>query len=60
MESYQYMSALSYYNIHLIRFMFSYCIIIYNKYAILSCFIINHHKSLNISQISNQLLCDIL
>ena len=55
--SYQNMSSLSYHEIHLIRFIWSCCTFIYNKYVILSCFIINHHKTLLISQIPNQLLC---
>ena len=59
-EKYQYMSDLSYLEIHLIMFIFSYCIFIYNEYIILLCSIINHHNTLLISKISNQLLCDIL
>ena len=57
--SYHCMSALSYHEIHLMRFICSYCTLIYNKYVILLCFIIIHHKTLLISQISNQFLCDI-
>ena len=54
------MYALWYFEIHLIRFIWSYCIFIYNEYVILLCYVINHHNSLVITQISNQLICDIL
>ena len=60
MVSYQYMCALSDHAIHLIIFICSYCTFIYNKYFILLCFIINIHKILLITQISDQLLCEIL
>ena len=47
--SYQYMYALSYREIKLIRFICSYCIFIYNKYAILLCFLLIT-KTLYLSQ----------
>ena len=57
---YKYIYTLSYLEIQLIRFICSYCIFIYKKYVILLCLIINHHKTIIISQISNQWLCYIL
>ena len=54
------MSALSYREIQLLMFICSYFTFIYNEYVILLCFIIIHHKSQPISQILNQLICDIL
>ena len=56
MVSYQYISDLSYPEIHLLRFILSYCAFIYKKYVILLCFVINHHKSLLITKYLNQLL----
>ena len=60
MVIYQYMSALGYRDILLLRFICSYFTFIYNKYVTLRCFVIIHHKTLFISQIPNQFLCDIL
>ena len=57
--SYQYMSALGYRGINRIEFIYSYCTFIYNEYVILLCFVINNLKTLLISHISNQFLCDI-
>ena len=54
------MSDLSYHEIHLMRFLKSYCTLIFNKYVILLCFVIIHHKNLLISQMYNQWICDIL
>ena len=65
--SYQYMSSLCYCEIHLLRFISCYCILIYKKYVNLLGFICsssqnsayltnNHHKNLLITKISNQFL----
>ena len=54
--SYQYMSSLCDHKIHLLRFIFFYCTLVYNKYVILLCSICNHHKTLLTSQILNQFL----
>ena len=43
--SYQYMCASFYREIHLLRFINKYCTLIYNKYVIWLCFVINHHKN---------------
>ena len=43
--SYQYMSVLSNCEMHLIRFILSYNILIYNKYVIILCSITNHNKT---------------
>ena len=56
----QYMSVPSCYDIHMISFICSFCTFIYNKYVILLSFNINHHKTVLITQIWNQFLCDIL
>ena len=56
---FQYMSSSFYREIHLLRFICCYCTLIYKLYVISICFICNHHKTLFISQISNQCLCDI-
>ena len=58
--SYQYMFAWSYRNKDLLRFISRYCAFIYNEYVILSCFIINHHKTILITQISSRFICYIL
>ena len=57
--SYQYIYSLYFREIHLLRFISCYCTSIYKKYVILLCFICNNHKTLLISQISNEFLCDI-
>ena len=56
---YQYMYSLCFREIHLIRYIWSYCTSFYNEYVNLLCFVINHHKTLLISQIPDQFLCDI-
>ena len=58
--SYKFMSSSCYREIHLLRFIFCHCTLIYNKYVISLCFIISHHKNLLISQISNKYFCYIL
>ena len=58
--SYQYMSALWYCKIHLLRFISCYCTLIYTEYDILLCFVMNQHKNLLKLKIKNQLLCFIL
>ena len=42
--SYQYMCSSFYCKIHLQRFISGFCTLIYNKYLVLLCFVINHHK----------------
>ena len=56
--SHRYMSALCYHKIHMMRYICSSCISIDNKYVILLCFVVNHHKTLLISQVLNQFFCD--
>ena len=58
MVSYQYMSYLCYLGKHLLRFILCYCTSSYKISIIELCFICNHHKTLLISQILNQLFCD--
>ena len=57
--SYQWMPYCFYRKIRLMRLIYCYCNSIYNKYIIVLCFIFNHYKTFLISQISNQLICDI-
>ena len=57
MVSYQYKSSLCYRDVDLLRFISCYFTLIYNKYAILLCFIGNHHKNLLISQIIIAKIC---
>ena len=54
------MSALSYREIQLLSFICFYCTSIYNKHVNLLCFVINHHNTLFITQISNIFICYIL
>ena len=58
--TYQYMSALSYCEIQLIRFICSYCTLIYKEYVILLFIITNNSETLLISQILNKFICDVL
>ena len=44
MASYQYFSYYFYCEIHLLRFIFCYCTLIYKKYFNKSCFICNHKQ----------------
>ena len=55
--SYQYLSSLCYLKIHLLRFIGFYCTSICKKCIILLCFILNHHKTLLISQIIITKIC---
>ena len=43
--------------IHLLKFVSCYCALICNEYVIVLCFIINHHKTLLISQIIMKKIC---
>ena len=57
--SYKYCYYLYYINIHLCRFIFWYCTVIYENNGILSCFILNHHGIFLFSLILNLLFYDI-
>ena len=57
--SYQYCSYLYYREIHLRRYICWYCTLIYKKFVILSCFILNCHRTFLFTQISNLLICGI-
>ena len=58
--SYQFMSALRYRNIHLIRFICSYCTLSTTNMSFYYALLLIITKNLLISQISNQFLCNIL
>ena len=57
---YQYMSHLSYCEIHMIGSTCSYCTVIHNKYVIFLYFVINRHKTLLIPKHLNQFICELL
>ena len=53
------MSSSWYCIIHVLRFICCCCTLIYKVHLILLCFICNHHKTMLISELLNEFLCDL-